>query len=197
MTGKAASPRRVRGTLTRQIVLESAVDLFNRLGYDRTSMNDIAAALGITKPALYHYFSAKEKIFTASIEHAADIVGSALDDGIPSGGSPLERVEAFISAYAQALAHPVFRSLILADERVLDAEGKAAIRACKRETQARFEALLREAGGECIDARALARVIFGAFNWSVVALGDHVDEALTTTLTTIMALLRQGLPQAT
>lgn len=194
----ASAGRRIKGTLNRQGVLEAAVALFNRLGYDRTSMNDIAAALGITKPALYHYFPSKEKIFTASIERASEIVGSALDEGTPQDGPAMDRVEAFVKAYAQALADPVFRSLVLADERVLDAEGKAAIRACKRGSQLRLESLLREAGGEAVDARAVARIIFGALNWSAVALGDSFGDSLDALLASITHLTRQGLatPQA-
>ncbi|HAT54712.1 MAG TPA: TetR/AcrR family transcriptional regulator [Lactobacillus sp.] len=53
---------------TRQKILNAARDQFLVKGYADTSTRDIANAVGITQPALYHHFSDKELIFVEVIE---------------------------------------------------------------------------------------------------------------------------------
>jgi len=47
----------------RRKLLACATDLFNRRGYAATSVREIVAATGVTKPVLYHYFGSKEGTF--------------------------------------------------------------------------------------------------------------------------------------
>lgn len=49
-------------------IVEAAVDVFRRYGFERTKMTDIAKAAGLTRPTLYLTFPAKEDIFSASVE---------------------------------------------------------------------------------------------------------------------------------
>jgi len=49
-------------------VLAAALDVFLRYGYKRVTMSDIAAAAGISRPALYLVFENKEEIFTSVYE---------------------------------------------------------------------------------------------------------------------------------
>ena len=48
---------------TRDIILKEIRLLFSKQGYHATSMEEIARAVGIRKPSLYHHFSAKHEIF--------------------------------------------------------------------------------------------------------------------------------------
>lgn len=50
-------------------IIATAHTLFHEKGYSNTKMSEIAAALGVTKPTLYHYFDTKEKLFIAVAEH--------------------------------------------------------------------------------------------------------------------------------
>jgi AcrR family transcriptional regulator len=43
-------------------IVEKAADLFDQAGYHATSMDDIARAVGLAKPSLYHYFDSKDQI---------------------------------------------------------------------------------------------------------------------------------------
>jgi AcrR family transcriptional regulator len=54
-------PRRGRGRPghDQAAVLSAAVGLFNRKGYDATSIGDLAAELGVTKSAIYHHVASK------------------------------------------------------------------------------------------------------------------------------------------
>ena len=59
---------------TKQRILEAARDLFSKQGVQRTSLQDIADRLGITKPALYYHFPSREDLVRS-------IIQPLLDDG--------------------------------------------------------------------------------------------------------------------
>ncbi|RTH04927.1 TetR/AcrR family transcriptional regulator [Thermus scotoductus] len=50
------------GTATRNRILEEAARLFTEKGYEATSVQDLAEALGLSKAALYHHFRSKEEV---------------------------------------------------------------------------------------------------------------------------------------
>ena len=50
------------GTAKRSEVVRKAAELFDAAGYHNTGVADIAAAAGISKPTLYHYFASKDEI---------------------------------------------------------------------------------------------------------------------------------------
>jgi AcrR family transcriptional regulator len=54
-----------KGESTRRLVLDSALDLFRRKGFDRTTMRDIARASGLSLGAAYHYFPSKDALVEA------------------------------------------------------------------------------------------------------------------------------------
>lgn len=53
---------------TKERILEEALKLFAQCGYKGTSMNDIAAKLGVTKAALYKHYASKQEILDCIIE---------------------------------------------------------------------------------------------------------------------------------
>ena len=53
---------------TKERILKTALELFAQSGYMGTSMNDIAARLGITKAALYKHYSGKQEILDSIVE---------------------------------------------------------------------------------------------------------------------------------
>src|SRR5215470_5255403 len=57
----------------RQEILRTAARLFQEQGYDATSMNDVAAALRLSKGGLYHHFQSKDEILFHIMSHAMDI----------------------------------------------------------------------------------------------------------------------------
>jgi AcrR family transcriptional regulator len=59
---------------TKQRILDTARELFARKGVQKTSLQEIAAELGITKPALYYHFSSREDLVRS-------IVQPLIDDG--------------------------------------------------------------------------------------------------------------------
>jgi len=72
----------------RKQVLTAAVDLFAANGYDGTSVQQIVERAGVTKGALYHYFTAKEDILLEIYTTVFDEQMAALDDIIAMNREP-------------------------------------------------------------------------------------------------------------
>ena len=53
---------------TKELILETALELFAQSGYLGTSMSDIAGELGITKGALYKHYTSKQDILSSIVE---------------------------------------------------------------------------------------------------------------------------------
>ncbi|GAA3973624.1 transcriptional regulator CprB [Streptomyces marokkonensis] len=60
--------RQLRAEQTRATILGAAADLFDRHGYESTSLSEIVAHAGVTKGALYFHFAAKEDLANAIME---------------------------------------------------------------------------------------------------------------------------------
>ncbi|MFB7458397.1 MULTISPECIES: ScbR family autoregulator-binding transcription factor [unclassified Streptomyces] len=83
-------PRQLRAEQTRATIITAAADLFDRHGYERTSLSDIVAHAHVTKGALYFHFAAKEDLAHAILElqsRAAQQVTNRVDE---QGYSSLE-----------------------------------------------------------------------------------------------------------
>ncbi len=61
-----------KGDITREHILDAALDLIHTRGFSGTSMSDITEATGVKKGNLYFHFSSKEDLVYALIEKAGD-----------------------------------------------------------------------------------------------------------------------------
>ncbi|MDL5364941.1 TetR/AcrR family transcriptional regulator [Xanthomonas sp. NCPPB 2654] len=76
---------KVRTEARREAIVEAARHLFQELGYERASMNELAKRLGGSKATLYGYFASKEELFSAVVRAAAT---AHLSDAIQRLQSP-------------------------------------------------------------------------------------------------------------
>ena len=83
--------------------LDKAVLLFWRQGYEGTSLADLIAAMGITKPSLYAAFGNKEELFKKAVDRYADKRGAFLDE-ILSQPSSRRAIERFLMMFTGAEA---------------------------------------------------------------------------------------------
>ncbi len=66
-------------------MLRTAIDLFNKQGYDRTTVGDVAKALGLSKSAIYHHVPSKEHLLAAALDEALDGLTSAVETALDAG----------------------------------------------------------------------------------------------------------------
>jgi AcrR family transcriptional regulator len=92
----------------REQLLEAGVELFDRLGHDEVSIEEIARAAGVSKGLLYHYFPTKKAFVLAALERgreqleerlAADPEQAAPDQLDVNLGAFLDDVEEHATAY--------------------------------------------------------------------------------------------------
>src|ERR1700678_2103296 len=78
--GQRAKPRVVKAAAVRRLeLLDIAQRLFLERGYERTTVNDVIDAAGVSKGAFYHHFRAKEDLLEAIAERMARQSLEALD----------------------------------------------------------------------------------------------------------------------
>lgn len=67
-------------------ILAAAVGLFSRRGYEATTMQDVADAVGITAPAIYYHFDSKPALLFEVIERNLRAVLERIETGAPAEG---------------------------------------------------------------------------------------------------------------
>jgi AcrR family transcriptional regulator len=172
-TSTGAPPaRRPRGRPghDREAVLRTAIDLFNRRGYDATSISDLAAELGVTKSAVYHHFVSKEALLSAALDEALEGLSSAVEaasaatDGEPSSVRLRTTVEAAVRILADNLP-AVTLLLRVRGNSVLERSAMER----RRHIDERLAVLVRHAAAEGdlrgdVDPDVISRLIFGMVN---------------------------------
>lgn len=93
-----STPRRGRPGHDQETVVRRAIEVFNRRGYDGTSMEDLAKELGFTKSAIYHHVPSK-----------GHLLESALDEGL---GALSRAIEAARSSTVEQSAYERLRSAV-------------------------------------------------------------------------------------
>jgi AcrR family transcriptional regulator len=100
MTIEPLTPER-RRAMTREHLLEAAAVVFARDGYHGASLDDVAAAAGFTKGAVYSNFKSKEDLFLALIDHRLEeqtaAFAAALDAPVAHGDDQLPRIQELIA----------------------------------------------------------------------------------------------------
>lgn len=76
-------------------ILKEAQKLFQQFGVKKTTMEDIAKAMGKGKSTLYYYFCSKEEIFDAVILKEMDEVFNRVSQAVEKAGSAEEKLKAF------------------------------------------------------------------------------------------------------
>jgi len=93
--------------ITKDKILKTAAELFAEMGYERTSMREIAARCAITKPALYYYFPDKKTLFQEIIETVIKYNERASQEIADSNQSPVEKLYALaFNRFRQIKVHP-------------------------------------------------------------------------------------------
>ena len=167
-----------------------AIDLFNKQGYDATSVGDVARELGLTKSAIYHHVPSKEHLLERAIGDALDALTAALDKvaarADADAGQRLR--DAVRSSVVVLVEHLPAVTLLLRVHGNTPAEQAALVR--RREVDQRLAAMVQDAADESrvrddLDPMLISRLLFGMVNslteWVRPDLdADTLADAVTT-----------------
>ncbi len=132
---------------TRDEIARAALRLFAERGYRETSMEEIAREVGISKPAIYHYFGSKEDLFRSLLRHIQELHHRAHDElrakHLPLPELLAENVRQMLRAVREE--HDIIRIMVRVVFEPTEIEGIVDPAALHREVHAEEVALLREA----------------------------------------------------
>ena len=124
---------RLRRGLVEAEILERAAELFAGRGFAATSMQDIADALGSSRPALYHYFRSKDEILDRLIEGLAESAEQAVTAATAVPGSADRRLRALVVALIAPVAESPGRfRLILTSDATVSRSARDRLRKLER-----------------------------------------------------------------
>ena len=163
---------------SRQEILRTAARLFQQRGYDATSMNDVAAALRLSKGGLYHHFQSKDEILFEIMDHAMEITQERVLNPVRSIADPEERLRALIRLHIEVMLSPRDREItvMLHENHPLPPALRKRINARKKEYIHFLESLMAEVQENGrkkashplkgkVSPRAAAFALLGMINW--------------------------------
>ena len=193
-TGNASGRPRGRPGYDQETVLRRAIELFNRQGYDGTSMGDLARDLGLSKSAIYHHVPSKEHLLEQALDEALRELTAVVDGAVTDGsGSAADRLRGVVHRSVEVLvAHLPAVTLLLRVRGNSDLEVAALQR--RRQIDDRLASLVRAAAVEGslrhdVPPDLVSRLLFGMVN-SVVEWyrpdGPVTGAALADAITTMV-----------
>ncbi|MCO4743887.1 MAG: TetR/AcrR family transcriptional regulator [Proteobacteria bacterium] len=85
----------------REVIVREATRLFAQRGYGSTSMRELAAAAGVTKPTLYYHFGNKESLFLDVVHFHISQIDDLVRDALAVDGGVRDRLRRFAVSYIQ------------------------------------------------------------------------------------------------
>jgi len=78
-------------------IIDVAIDMFSRKGFQQTTVQEIAEAAGVGKGTIYRFFESKEDLVSSLVEFAIDDVARAIREAIRDLTDPVEKLRTIIT----------------------------------------------------------------------------------------------------
>ena len=164
----------------REELTRIAARLFAERGYQGTSLADLAEALGVQKPSLYHHIASKEDLLWEVASEGAEAFHAALD-AVPAAAPGTERIRLALHAHLGVVAGQLDIATVFVREwRFLSGERRDAFLTERRRYEERVRELFREGveGSELrtdLDVQTAALLFLSAANWAYTWLRPGAD----------------------
>ena len=164
----AVPARRGRPGHSLDSLLDIAVEAFIERGYEATSMDELAARLGVTKSAIYHHVPSKVDLLRLALDRALDALFAVTEEPGATTGPAIDRLEHVVRGSVRVLiAELPFVTLLLRVRGNSDVEREALQR--RRAFDRLVTALVRAAEEEGdvrpdVDPAVTSRPLFGTVN---------------------------------
>ena len=156
----------------RQEILRTAARLFQQRGYDATSMNDVAAALRLSKGGLYHHFQSKDEILFHMMSHAMDITEERVINVVRRVEGAQERLRTLIRLHIEVVLSEEDREItvMLHENHPLPLALRRKINGRKKDYVHFVENLIADVqrlrgSSSSVTPRAAAFALLGMINW--------------------------------
>lgn len=165
----------------RQALIRAAARAFSARGYHNTSLDDLAAALNITKPTIYSYVAGKEELLFECFRQGVDEILSGFSAAESAGGTGRERLLMVAHHYAVAVTGDFGWCMVRLEEQDLSEAMSTKIKALKSQVDQGLRRLIQQGVTDgsirpC-DQKMTAFALAGALNW--IAHWHRANDALT------------------
>ncbi len=174
--GNPDAPEDIRDAvsrLKRERIVAAAVDLFYHQGYTRTTLEQVAASIQVTKPFIYAHFKSKSELLAEICSRAVWLSNDVLNRAMMQKGSVTERLQAIARDFMETvLNHQAHAVIYSREDKELAPEDRTEINKMRRVFDHKLVALMEEgvAAGEFVveDVHLTALAIVGIVGWSQV-----------------------------
>jgi AcrR family transcriptional regulator len=180
----------------RDAVLIAAVRMFNARGFHATSLDDVAASLGISKPTIDHYLGSKDRVLLECVTIGLNQLRDAAEAAKARPGTGLDRLRSFLESYARVNMEDFGRCVIRTGDEMLSPQSATTFRGLKRDIDNRLRELIRDAVADGsirpVDERIAAFAFAGALNWPARWYNEEGPESPEDTARALTDILIQG-----
>ena len=162
---------KVRDNGRKDAILAIAASQFRRRGFERTSVRDIAEALGMTSGSLFYHFATKEELLVAVMEGGVRDIMRSVRDGLAGETRVPERLLSMVRSHLKALLGTRLDAMtvLLYEWRSLSPAAQTRVLASRDA----YEALWMDPINEAVvlglvesDAVLVRQTVLGALNWT-------------------------------
>lgn len=143
--------------------------MFNERGFHATSLDDVAASLGVSKPTIYHHLGNKDQVLFECVSIGLGQLREAAAEAAAKPGRGIDRLRDFLIRYARINMDDFGRCVIRTGDEAMSPDSAARFRSLKREIDDALRGLIAEAiaDGSVVedDPKLLAFTLAGALNW--------------------------------
>ncbi|HEX2530139.1 MAG TPA: TetR/AcrR family transcriptional regulator [Burkholderiaceae bacterium] len=196
---KSIGPRPVRSVQSAKVeddsrrneLIAKSAKLFREKGYDKTTVRDIAAAVGIQAGSWFYHFKTKQDILLAVMEQGMARSLESIEAIVAQSLPPRETFRQLVRTHLQTLLAPNnhFIPVLLYESRSLDKAARAKIVALTDRYEAIWDEVidaLHRSGDWTLPTRLDRLLLFGALNWSAqwyragagISIEELADQAI-------------------
>jgi TetR/AcrR family transcriptional regulator, cholesterol catabolism regulator len=156
----------------RELIIKTASRLFREKGYERTTVRDLADAVGMQSGSLFFHFRSKEEILLAVLENGLRRAIEILARGLAAADTPNQKASAIFHGHLKAILEEERDTftVILRDWHTLSATSRRRVIILRDQYEAHIDRALKEIAESGLiprETRLLRFFILGALNWTV------------------------------
>ena len=162
-------PKEEQFKLKKEALLRTAAQAFNETGFHKTSLNDLARRLNVTKPTLYYYVKDKDDILF-EIQHKALVdMHKVLEELSHSPKNGIGKLNYLMEKYAEVITGDYGRCLVLIGMGALKPQSREKLmqvrRTLNKEVHKFISIGIDDGSIKPCDIKLTTNALFGAFNW--------------------------------
>jgi AcrR family transcriptional regulator len=158
--------------MTRDDILDAAVQIFSQKGFHATSMQDIADAVNLQKGSLYYHINSKQEILVEVLNRALDLLIANMQEVMASTSAADVKLRQAMQVYlVTMLKNRDLAAVLLLEHRSLEPEAHARHIPKRDYFESQWRDLIHEGAEQglfqCVDVSLASRALLGVLNWAI------------------------------